>query len=220
MLRAALATVVSIALFAALLFGAAGRWDWPMAWAFVAVYTAFCIAAFVALPAPLIVERSRLMAGGTRSDIALAIGFFSLLYLATFVTCGLDARFAWSPPLPAWLSWGALGVFAAGYGFAFAAMRANPFFATVVRVQRERGHRVVDSGPYAVVRHPGYAGAMVAHLAVPIALGSLWALIPAALGSLLLAMRVLNEERTLVGGLDGYAAYRTRVRWRLLPGVW
>jgi len=136
------------------------------------------------------------------------------------VTCGLDRRFAWSPALPLAVELAALGVFLAGYGFALWAMRINPFFATVVRIQSDRGHQVIDRGPYRWVRHPGYAGALVAHLAIPIAVGTPWGLVPAAVGALLLAARVVAEERTLRRGLDGYAAYVARVRWRLLPGLW
>jgi protein-S-isoprenylcysteine O-methyltransferase Ste14 len=220
MLRGAFQTTVTLAILAALLFGAAGRVDWPMAWAFLAVYLAFCIVGFAVLPAALIAERSKLHPGGTRSDLELAGTFLVLLYPATFVTCGLDARFGWSPPLPAFVQWLALALFALGYGFTLLSMRANPFFATVVRVQSERGHHVVEAGPYAIMRHPSYAGAIVAHLALPIALGSLWALLPSALGCLLVATRVAGEERTLVRELDGYAAYRSRVRFRLLPGIW
>ena len=107
-----------------------------------------------------------------------------------------------------------------GYAFSLWAMRVNPFFATVVRIQSERGHRVVDQGPYRWVRHPGYAGAVVAHLALPVALGSLWGLAPAVLGCLFLLARIQAEERTLRSGLTGYPEYASRVRWRLVPGVW
>ena len=99
-------------------------------------------------------------------------------------------------------------------------MRANPFFATVVRVQRERGHRVVDQGPYGMVRHPGYAGAIATHLALPVALGSLRGLLTAVAGCLLLALRAVREERVLARELGGYREYMSRVRYRLVPGVW
>lgn len=98
--------------------------------------------------------------------------------------------------------------------------RANPFFATVVRSQSKRGHRVIERGPYAWVRHPGHAGAILAQLVLPLSLGTLWGLAPALLGCLLLAARIVREERTLRGGLAGYSEYGSRVRWRLVPGVW
>lgn len=148
------------------------------------------------------------------------LGFAVFLYPGTLITCGLDRRFAWSPLIPECATLTALGVFVAGYAFALWAMVENPFFATVGRIQSERGHRLVDRGPYRLVRHPGYAGAIVAHLALPIALGSLWGLLPAVLGSFLLAARTAWEEQTLERGLAGYGEYTLRVRWRLLPGIW
>jgi len=215
-----LETLASIALVAGSLFAAAGDLRWPMAWALVGAFTAFALVALVVLSSSLLVERSRLLAEGVRSDKVLSIAFAFFLYPGMLVTCGLDRRFAWSPALPLAVELAALGVFVAGYGFALWAMRINPFFATVVRIQSDRGHQVIDRGPYRWVRHPGYAGALVAHLAIPIAVGTPWGLVPAAVGALLLAARVVAEERTLRRGLDGYAAYVARVRWRLLPGLW
>jgi protein-S-isoprenylcysteine O-methyltransferase Ste14 len=107
-----------------------------------------------------------------------------------------------------------------GYGFAYWAVYSNPFFATFVRIQEDRDHSVVSSGPYALIRHPGYAGALLAHLALPFALGSIWALLPAALGTLFFVARTSREDRTLRDHLAGYREYQTRVRWRLVPGVW
>jgi protein-S-isoprenylcysteine O-methyltransferase Ste14 len=99
-------------------------------------------------------------------------------------------------------------------------MRANPFFSTFVRIQDDRGHAVVNSGPYAWVRHPGYAGTIIAHLALPLIFGSTWALVPASLGALLFVLRTAREDRVLSERLGGYHEYRARVRWRLVPGVW
>jgi len=220
MLLAALETAILVVFLGAALFLSAGRVDWPMAWAFMGVWLAFSALGFLVLSRALIVERGRLVAGGERSDLLLASSFAVLLYPGTLITCGLDTRFAWSPPLPEIAQLLALGLFAVGYAFAFWAMYVNPFFSTVVRIQAERGHRLVDQGPYRFVRHPGYAGAMAAHLVLPIALDSLWGLVPAVLGSVLLAARSVREERTLERELAGYSAYILRVRWRLLPGIW
>jgi protein-S-isoprenylcysteine O-methyltransferase Ste14 len=96
----------------------------------------------------------------------------------------------------------------------------NRFFSAVVRIQRDREHTVVTSGPYRLIRHPGYAGALITSLAIPLLLGSLWALIPAALVVCLLILRTALEDRTLQEKLDGYREYAGRVRYRLLPGVW
>ncbi|HXK25031.1 MAG TPA: methyltransferase [Myxococcota bacterium] len=191
-----------------------------MAWAYLVGFAATAVAALATSSPGLVAERSRLLAGGERDDVALSIAFFLLLYPGIWITCGLDRRFGASPELPLSLELAALALFLAGYAVALWAMHVNAFFSTMVRIQRERGHRVVDRGPYRFVRHPGYAGALLAHLALPVALGSLWGLVPAALGGAGVALRIVVEERTLRAGLAGYAEYASRVRWRLVPGVW
>lgn len=208
------------AVLAAALVVPAGTLDWPMGWAFLGVYVAFSIAGFLVLPADLIVERSRVPADAKRGDLVLAGLSFFLLMPGALVVCGIDARFGGSPELPLAIRASALAVFALGYAFSLWAASSNPFFSAVVRIQRERGHQVVASGPYAFVRHPGYAGPVVGHLFLPIALGSLWGLVPAVCGVAFLMLRTLYEERTLQKDLPGYREYALRVRWRLIPRVW
>jgi protein-S-isoprenylcysteine O-methyltransferase Ste14 len=220
MALAVLEAIASVLLLSAALLVPAGDLTWPMAWAFLLVFSAFALVALLVLSNSLLAERSRLLAQGEPGDVLLSIAFGLLLYPGTLIACGLDHRFGASRAVPAWVQVSALGVFVAGYAFSLSAMRANPFFATVVRIQSERGHRVVERGPYAWVRHPGYAGAMLAHLALPLSLGTLWGCAPAVLGCLLLAARIVREEQTLRRGLTGYTEYASRVRWRLLPGVW
>jgi protein-S-isoprenylcysteine O-methyltransferase Ste14 len=99
-------------------------------------------------------------------------------------------------------------------------MRANDFFSGTVRIQEDRGQTVATGGPYRWVRHPGYVGGILHHLAAPPMLGSFWALIPGVLGALALVARTALEDRTLYAELDGYAAYATRTRYRLVPWVW
>jgi protein-S-isoprenylcysteine O-methyltransferase Ste14 len=143
------------------------------------------------------------------------------LYPVTFAVAGLDAvRFGPAIPIPQSIQVTALLVFAFGYSFAFWAVLSNPFFATFVRIQDDRGHSVVSSGAYALVRHPGYAGALLAHLALPFALGSIWAVVPAVVGTIFFVARTSREDRMLRDSLAGYREYQARVRWRLLPGVW
>jgi protein-S-isoprenylcysteine O-methyltransferase Ste14 len=99
-------------------------------------------------------------------------------------------------------------------------MVANTFFSTTYRLQEDRGHAVASSGPYRVVRHPGYVGTIAFELATPIMLGSLWALMLGGLGALLIVVRTALEDRTLQEELPGYAEYTQRTRYRLLPKVW
>jgi protein-S-isoprenylcysteine O-methyltransferase Ste14 len=100
------------------------------------------------------------------------------------------------------------------------AMASNKFFSTTVRIQDDRGQTVTSSGPYRLVRHPGYVGFLVSNLATPLLLGSLWALIPAVVLEALVVVRTALEDRTLQAELGGYRDYARRVRYRLLPGVW
>jgi protein-S-isoprenylcysteine O-methyltransferase Ste14 len=109
---------------------------------------------------------------------------------------------------------------AAGGAWTNWAVAVNRFFSGLVRIQRDRGHRVVDAGPYRVVRHPGYAGSMVYMLGVTFALESRVALAAAIFLCAVLALRTLLEDRTLMAELDGYADYARRVRFRLIPGIW
>ncbi len=219
-MRVVLQTAAYLLLYPAILFGTAGRLDWPMAWALIAFIVAITAAAFFVVDPELIRERSRPGPDFDRRDALLAgVGFVWLTPIALGVA-GLDARFGWSAPIPLAARLGALLVVALGYGFGLWAMRVNRFFSTFVRIQEERGHVVVSRGPYAVVRHPGYSGFILASFATPIALGSLCALLPVAVGTVLFALRTAREDATLRKELPGYGDYAARVRWRLLPGVW
>ncbi|MEE8379468.1 MAG: isoprenylcysteine carboxylmethyltransferase family protein, partial [Gammaproteobacteria bacterium] len=166
-------------------------------------------------------ERATPGQGVDRVDKVLATLGYLGLYPVTFVVAGLDAvRFGPAIPIPPSIQVMTLLVFALGYGFAFWAVKSNPFFSTFVRIQDDRGHSVISSGAYALVRHPGYAGVLLSHLALPVALGSIWAFVPAAVGTVFFVMRTSREDRTLRDHLVGYREYQARVRWRLLPGVW
>ncbi len=125
-----------------------------------------------------------------------------------------------APAFEPWLSIAGLFLVAVGYCFAVWAMIENGFFSSAVRIQRDRGHRVCDSGPYAFLRHPGYAGNALALPAMVLALGSLWTAIPAAFALLVIVLRTFLEDRTLEKELPGYRDYSNRVRYRLVPGIW
>ena len=218
MTRAVLSSIAFVLFLAVCLLLPARRLDWPMAWAVLAFYGAYSLLGFRVLSPDLIAERSRLPSDADPADLALAGLAVVFLYPVSFVVCGLDARVRGSP-VPALAAGTAFVVFAAGYALALWAARVNPFFSAAVRIQSERGHRVIDRGPYAWVRHPGYAGPIASHLALPLALGSVRALLPAALGAVFLTLRALHEERRLLRELPGYTDYVARVRFRLVPGV-
>lgn len=220
MARAALSTLGFSLVLGVLLFLPAGTLDWPIAWALLIFFAVYSMIGYAWLDPGLIHERTSIPTDTRLVDMMLAGPAFILILPVTLVVCGLDERDGWSPPMPAVVQWLALVVFALGYVFSLWAARTNRFFSTVVRIQRERGHHVIDTGPYALVRHPGYAGPLISHMALPVALGSLWAFVPSIAGAILLMLRAVYEERRLMAELPGYSEYMQRVRWRAFPGLW
>ncbi|HCW51334.1 MAG TPA: isoprenylcysteine carboxyl methyltransferase [Clostridiales bacterium] len=223
--RLLMAAIIMLVLPAVILFGSSGRLNWGMAWVYIGMTTAFTIGSRIIMfrknPA-LIAERAQFLDkrdakpwDKTLMPLVAIIGPTVMLIVA-----GLDERFGWSPNLPLALQVAALVITALGYLLGVWAIVVNKFFSAVVRIQRERGHTVVTSGPYRYVRHPGYAGGIVANFAMPLMLDSLWALVPAVLVNCLLIVRTALEDRTLQEELEGYRDYAGRVLYRLLPGVW
>lgn len=208
---------------AAVLLISAGRWDWRMGWVYVGIFVTFDVAtALVLIPRSpgLLIERSQIGPGTKDWDkvlLRLAAGYFPM---AACIVAGLDVRYGWSAQFPSWLQIGAAAIVALGYAVVLWAMAANAFFSATVRIQTERGHTVATGGPYRFVRHPGYVGALLYSFAVPLMLGSWWALIPSALSAAAYVVRTALEDKTLHDELDGYREYARRVRYRLLPGVW
>lgn len=214
---------ISLAFMAALLFVPAGTYDWPVAWAFLAVHLAFFLvmASVLLRDNPdLISERSRVVTQDTKPWDKVISPLTGLFLLAAWVVAGLDRRLGWSSGVPLAVQVAALLPVALGYGLFGWAMASNPFFSRVVRLQDDRGHTVASAGPYRVVRHPGYSGFILAMLATAFALNSLVALIPAGLASLVLVIRTALEDRTLHAELDGYPEFAANTRYRLLPGIW
>lgn len=136
------------------------------------------------------------------------------------IVAGLDHRFGWSPAFPIWLNIIGFIIIIPGYTFAVWALAENRFFSSMVRIQTDRGHVVCDSGPYQIVRHPGYAGNILPLPGIVLALSSLWALIPAAVALIIAVLRTELEDRTLQDELPGYRDYAQRVRYRLIPGIY
>lgn len=136
------------------------------------------------------------------------------------IVAGLDHRFGWSPVFPLWLIVLGFLLISLGYAFAAWALIENRFFSSVVRIQVDRGHVVCDSGPYRIVRHPGYAGNLLALPGMVLALSSMWTLVPAAVALIIAVIRTVLEDRTLQHELPGYRDYARRVRYRLIPGIY
>ena len=136
------------------------------------------------------------------------------------IVAGLDHRFGWSPVFPLWLNLLGICLIAIGYAFGAWAFVENRFFSSVVRIQADRGHVVCDSGPYRIVRHPGYAGNILPLPGIVLALSSLWTIIPAALALVIAVIRTSLEDQTLQEELPGYQEYARRVPYRLFPGLY
>jgi len=130
------------------------------------------------------------------------------LFYPPVIVAGLDHRFGWSPVFPTWLTLLGLVLIAAGFAFATWAFVENRFFSSVVRIQTDRGHLVCDTGPYRIVRHPGYAGNMLVLPGMVLALGSLWTLAPAMVALIITVVRTSLEDRTLHEELPGYREYK------------
>jgi protein-S-isoprenylcysteine O-methyltransferase Ste14 len=210
-------------LMGVILFGAAGRIDWYSAWFFIALVTLMQVRVIFALERvspDLLTERSRLQAGSKPWDKIIAPLIAIVLPMLMWLVSGLDLRHSGTPPLTATVQVIGFIVAAVSSELTARAMIANRFFAATVRIQTERGHRVISTGPYAVVRHPGCVGMLGFTLATPLALGSSLAFIPAGLCTVLLIVRTILEDRTLRTELTGYQDYALRVRWRLIPGLW
>jgi protein-S-isoprenylcysteine O-methyltransferase Ste14 len=210
--------LAGVVLLAAVFFLPAGTTDWWQAWAYLAVMVAAVTAMFAWLlvhDAALLERRLRGVEQRSEQRLVQAVG--SVVYLLVFLVPGLDRRFGWSA-VPAEVSVAADAAVLAGYaGFAWV-LKVNSWASRLVEVQE--GQRVVTSGPYAIVRHPMYGAILVMFLATPPALGSWWALVPAALLAPVLALRIHHEEALLRRELAGYAAYAEVTRHRLVPGVW
>ena len=205
------------------LFWSAGRIDWWQAWADLAVMTVWTTATAVIVlhyNPDLLVERMDRRSGEKNWDVAI-VASMGLITLIRYIVAGLDQRYGWTGSIPLSVQWAALAICVLGYDFLFVwATAANAFFSRIVRIQSERGHAVVNSGPYRFVRHPAYLGAILYELAVSFLLTSWPAFLVSCISASLLIIRTTLEDRTLQAELTGYADYARQVRYRLLPGIW
>ena len=206
----------------ALVFLPAGRIDWRPGWIFIAILiAAFGLSALLlAWVNPMIYRaRSRFQPGTKTWDLILLAVMLPALVLEIPIAT-LDAgRMGWSAVPPSVVVLGYL-LLIGSVAVTTWAQAVNPFFEPGVRIQEERAQRVITSGPYRFVRHPGYVAAIAMFIAIPLALASWWALLPAAVAIVLLVIRTRLEDGLLRAELSGYADYARRTRYRLLPGVW
>jgi protein-S-isoprenylcysteine O-methyltransferase Ste14 len=205
-----------------LLFVPAGRLDWPEAWILSLLYGVFLLgyAVWGTLKAPELLKERSQVAENVKVWDKVIVAIYTVLLLTTFVVAGLDVgRVRWSQMSVAWQVLGLVGMVLSG-GLIFWTIVTNAYLGRMVRIQEDRGHQVVTSGPYRYVRHPMYLGIILLFPCMTLFLGSWWALAPASLIAILMVIRTALEDRTLQAELPGYGEYAQRVRYRLLPGVW
>jgi protein-S-isoprenylcysteine O-methyltransferase Ste14 len=220
-----LQNLVAVAFFgllpAVVLSALAGRWDlwnvWVTAGIFIAWFTFQTLAIYRKSP-DILKERMKLGTGG-RVRFPVGLAFLVVTWLQ-WIIAGLDQRFHWSNIVP--LPWVVAGIvlFAIGWGLFTWSALANPFFSPEVRIQADRGQRVINAGPYAIVRHPGYATNVLSVVASGLAFNSLLSIIPAIIFAAVTVRVTAFEDQMLRDELPGYAEYAAKVRYRLFPGVW
>ncbi|SAK47806.1 methyltransferase family protein [Caballeronia ptereochthonis] len=222
--KVAIAIIVEAVVFVALLFGSAGTLEWGAGWAWMILMFGGggAVTVLIARRDPaLLAERMRSPMQPDQpfwDKVFLVV--MGVLWCAWLALMGLDAvRFRWSV-MPLWLASVGSALVAVSFWLVARVFLENTFLAPVVKIQKERGHHVVSSGPYAVVRHPLYAAAGIMIPASALVLGSWWGLAASALLLAGLVWRTEMEERELIAHLEGYAEYAQRVRYRLVPFVW
>ena len=210
---------VFIALF---MFLPAGTWAWPKGW-LVHPHSAGRHFSSISCSSACESRSHRRQKSLPRRNKRLgqdsAQLYFPAMAAVLLVAALDDSRFHWFP-VPWWVCGVGYALLLAGIGIVTWAEGVNKFFEVTVRIQTERGHSVIDTGPYAIARHPGYVGGILHAIGMALSLGSLWALIPAGIASIVLIVRTQWEDQTLQEELNGYKEYAMRVRYKLIPGVW
>ncbi len=210
--------VIAIPLLFAIIFVPAGTLAYWEGWLYLTILLIpmFFVMGYLFKNAPDLLVR-RMKVREREAEQSRIVALSTVLFLIAFILPGLDYRFGWSDvPVPVVIFSDILVLL--GYGFVFMVFRENQYAARVVEVEEEQ--KVIDTGPYAVVRHPMYMGVLVMYIFSPLALGSYWAVLPMLLMIPILVARLRNEETILVRDLPGYAAYMQRTKYRLMPGVW
>jgi len=222
-IRIAAELVIWFFIMSAALFGAAGTFLWLEAWLFLVLQFSFSTYAALWLKKrnpELLKERMTFCKPTARVWDKAYIWISTGIFIFYLILPGLDAmRYGWSEAPVFAETAGFLGI-VVSFAVIFVVMKENPYLSRVVEIQKERGHRVVETGPYRYVRHPMYAGAVILFLSIPLALGSYWTLVPAFSLIILLLLRTRFEDKVLHEELEGYRAYAKRTKYRILPGVW
>ena len=218
-IRAVLRVIFSIGLMFAVVFIPAGRWDYWHGWVFFLLHIYVTLFSWLIIPSELLQERTKPGPGTKEWDFIFFI-FFPLLYITPYIAASDGGRYHWTGDFPLWVNVLAFIIIFLGYSLTILSVWKNRFFSVTVRIQKDRGHYVIDNGPYAFIRHPGYAGVIVSSFSIAFAMNSLWALIPAGLLTIVFIIRTYLEDVTLQKELPGYREYAARVRNRLITRLW
>lgn len=201
-----------------------GQWNWWEAWVMLAVFIlSFVISRVLAArkTPDILKERANYNQHENTQTwdkwLSPLVAFGSVFIL---LAAGLDALYHWSAGFPLSIEMVGLALIIIGYLLASYAFIENAYFSGTVRIQGERGHKVISSGPYGWIRHPGYMGSLIASLGMPLLLDSAWAFIPVVIFGIFFIIRTKLEDRFLQLNLVGYREYAQKVRYRLLPGIW
>jgi len=220
-------TIVSTVIFGVMLtvfYASAGRTDLPRSWLLFGVAFVYFVGSNLALlryNPGLLIQRLKIRRKGSKTwdEVLMRVANLTAMLLMPAVA-GLDVgRYGWSSLGLPYAALGLVSLVASSVLLNWA-MIENPYFETTVRIQDDRGHRVVTTGPYAIVRHPGYLSGILWVGSIPLILGSLYGLLPFALYAALMGLRTHLEDRTLHEELPGYAEYAKKTRYRLIPGIW
>jgi protein-S-isoprenylcysteine O-methyltransferase Ste14 len=219
------ATGIYLLVWPALQLWLSGDWRWIQGWIFggwLVLLSASAIAWLYRRDPALLAERYRRpgTGGQSRADAIIVYGLV-VGFILWIAVPPLDARrFGWTPPFPIWVEVVGGALLAGAAFFFLRAFADNTFLSPLVRIQSERKQQVVSTGVYGFVRHPMYLGATLMFVGGPLLLGSAWGLLVGAALVLLLMFRIVGEEKLLARELEGYEAYREKVRYRLFPGIW
>lgn len=210
--------IMGLLLVGVLLFLPAGSFAYPNGWLFISLLflPMLCLGAVMLVKAPALLSKRLNAKEGERTQRGV-VAVSGLLFLAGFTVAGLDFRFGWSH-MPLGVTVAASVILLVSYALYAEVMRENAYLSRTVEVQE--GQKVVDTGLYGIVRHPMYAVTLWLFLSIPVVLGSWWALLCFSPYLIVIAVRIRNEEKVLEAGLDGYADYKKRVKYRLFPFVW
>ena len=214
--------LVFLVVMACAVFGPAGTFWWPPAWMFLLVISAAVASVTFGIfrAAPDLLQERKTAGKRAKAWDRVLVPVMSGLPLVGVVLAGLGKRFSWTMPFPTWCAGIAFAMMALGSALTYWGMRCNRFFSSHVRIQTDRGHHVVRTGPYARIRHPGYAGTLLVTLGTPVLLNSTPALVIALVTAAATVLRTVLEDRTLRRELPGYEDYTKLVPYRLVPHVW